>query len=47
MGRPKLMEEDKKIKLSITISRDLLDKINNLTKNKSVFIETLIKKYVK
>lgn len=46
MGRPKLNEEDKKIKLSITISKDLVVKLNDVTKNKSNFIESLLKKYI-
>lgn len=45
MGRPKLKQEDKKGKLGITISKDLIDKINVITNNKSTFIEGLIKNY--
>ena len=47
MGRPKLKLEDKKVKLSITISNDLLTEINKLTNNKSKFIEDLIIKNIK
>lgn len=45
MGRPKLKEKDKKGKLGITISKVLINKINNVTNNKSVFIENLIINY--
>jgi len=45
MGRPKLKEKDKKGKLGITIPRELIDKINEITNNKSTFIEGLIKQY--
>jgi hypothetical protein len=45
MGRPKLKEENKKGKLGISISKELINKINNITDNKSVFIENLIIKY--
>jgi hypothetical protein len=47
MGRPKLKEENKKGKLGISISKELINKINNITDNKSVFIENLIIKYFK
>jgi hypothetical protein len=43
MGRPKLIELDKKIKLSITISREVNKKLEKLTNNKSRFIEEMIK----
>jgi metal-responsive CopG/Arc/MetJ family transcriptional regulator len=45
MGRPKLKEENKKGKLGISISKELINKIDNITDNKSVFIENLIIKY--
>jgi hypothetical protein len=45
MGRPKLKEENKKGKLGISISKELINKINKITDNKSVFIENLIIKY--
>lgn len=45
MSRPKLKEEDKKGKLGITISKNLLDKLNTITTNKSMFIETLVINY--
>lgn len=45
MSRPKLEEEDKKIRLGVTISRDLYKKIDLETNNKSEFIEKLLKKY--
>ena len=47
MGRPKLKLEDKKIKLGITISRDLNKLIESKTCNKSEFIENLNKNYFK
>jgi hypothetical protein len=42
MSRPKLIELDKKIKLSITISREVNKKLEKLTNNKSKFIEEII-----
>jgi len=45
MARPKLKDEDKKIRLGVTISRDLFSKIDSETNNKSEFIESLLKKY--
>ena len=47
MGRPKLSMEDKKGKLGISISKELIIKINNETNNKSTFIEKLINDYFK
>ena len=44
MSRPKLIDSDKKIKLSITISKDSNNILNELTNNKSKFIEELIKR---
>ena len=43
MSRPKLIDSDKKIKLSITISKDAYILLNNIT-NKSKFLEELILK---
>lgn len=45
MGRPKLQDKDKKIKLGITISREINEQLDKETSNKSKFIEELIKKY--
>jgi hypothetical protein len=45
MARPKLKEEEKKIRLGVTISRELSNKIELETSNKSKFIEELLKKY--
>ena len=45
MGRPKLKKEEKKGKLGISLSKALIDKINETTNNKSFFIESLIKKH--
>jgi hypothetical protein len=47
MGRPKLKTEDKKGKLGITISRELIKKVDEETNNKSAFIERLIIDYFK
>jgi len=46
MGRPKLPKDDKKIKLSITLSNEVNLKLEKLTNNKSKFIEELIKKII-
>lgn len=43
MPRPKLKNEDKKIKVSITLSKEINNKLEKLTNNKSNFIEDLIK----
>jgi len=45
MSRPKLLESEKKIKLSITISKETNIKLNKLTTNKSKFIENIINIY--
>lgn len=45
MARPKLKTEDKKIKLGITISREINLMLSKETSNKSKFIEKLITKY--
>lgn len=47
MARPKLKEKDKKGKLGISLSKELIMKINSVTNNKSVFIEKLISDYFK
>lgn len=47
MARPKLKEDDKKGKLGVTISKELIKKINQKTNNKSTFIEMLITEYFK
>jgi hypothetical protein len=47
MGRPKLKQEEKKGKLGISLSKELIDKINSVTNNKSIFIENLIIEYFK
>ena len=46
MARPKLNEEEKKVKLGITISKDLLESIEKVTNNKSKFIDSLIREYM-
>lgn len=45
MSRPKLIEQDKKIKLSVTISRETNNKLETLTNNKSSFIDKIISEY--
>jgi hypothetical protein len=47
MGRPKLEEKEKKIKLGITISNHSFTMLEILTNNKSEFIENLINNYLK
>jgi hypothetical protein len=47
MARPKLKKEDHKGKLGITISKDLIEKIETETNNKSKFIEDLVNEYFK
>lgn len=47
MGRPKLIEFERKRKLSITLSKEAYDKLENLTTNKSKYIEKLINGYIK
>jgi len=42
MARPKLKEKDKKIQLSITISREINILLEKRTVNKSKFIEELL-----
>ena len=45
MARPRLKTEDKKRKLGITISRELVKKVDEETNNKSAFMEKLIINY--
>ena len=45
MARPKLNKEDQKIKISITLSNLINQKLEDLTNNKSQFIEELIRTY--
>jgi len=47
MGRPKLKQEDKKGKLGISLSKEIIKKINSITDNKSTFIEHMINEYFK
>lgn len=47
MARPKLKQEDQKGKLGITISKELINKIEIETNNKSKFIENLVIEYFK
>lgn len=47
MARPKLKQEDQKGKLGITISKELIGKIETETNNKSKFIEDLVIEYFK
>lgn len=47
MGRPKLKTEDRKGKLGISISKELIGKLNSITNNKSGFVEELIRMYFK
>lgn len=47
MARPKLKQEDQKGKLGITISKELITKIEAKTNNKSKFIEDLVIDYFK
>jgi len=44
MSKNKLNEEDRKIKFSITINPVLFNKIDELQKNKSKYVEKLIYK---
>jgi hypothetical protein len=47
MGRPKLKKSDKKVKLGITISREINAELETITNNKSKFIEELLIQYLK
>lgn len=42
MPRPKLKEEEKKGKIGITLSKELILKLNSITRNKSKYIEDLL-----
>jgi hypothetical protein len=42
MGRPKLNENDKKINLSITLDRELVERLELVTNNKSNLIQKII-----
>jgi hypothetical protein len=42
MARPKLTKEEKKGKLGISINKKLIIALDNITSNKSKFIEDLI-----
>lgn len=45
MGRPKKIEEEKKVKYGISISRNLFDRMKNEHKSVSKFIENLVEEY--
>jgi hypothetical protein len=45
MGRPKINKSDKKIKISITLSKEAMNILINVTNNKSKMIEGLIINY--
>jgi metal-responsive CopG/Arc/MetJ family transcriptional regulator len=47
MGRPKLKQEDKKVKLSITLDKKINLELDVISNNKSKFIEELIINYLK
>lgn len=47
MTRPKLNMGEKKGKLGISLSKELIKKINEVTNNKSTFIEKLLIEYFK
>jgi len=47
MARPKLKEEDKKIKVSITLSKKVNTILESITNNKSKTIEDLILNLIK
>jgi len=42
MSRPKLKEEEKKGKIGITLSKELILKLNGVARNKSKYIEDLL-----
>ena len=44
MSRPKLKSVDKKKSFSISLSPEIIDKLNTIS-NRSYLIETLLKKY--
>jgi hypothetical protein len=45
MGRPKKLEEDKKVKYGISIDRSIFEKMKDEHKSVSHFIQTLVKEY--
>lgn len=47
MGRPKLKTKEKKVKLGITISREINYLLENITSNKSKFIENILSECLK
>jgi metal-responsive CopG/Arc/MetJ family transcriptional regulator len=47
MGRPKLKQEDKKGKLGISLSKELIKQLDLITNNKSNLIEQIIIEYFK
>lgn len=47
MSKKQLPEEEKKIKISITIDRVINEKLENNTNNKSKYIEDLLKEKLK
>ena len=47
MARPKLKQEDKKVKLSITLDKKINLELDVISNNKSKFIEELILNYLK
>jgi len=47
MARPKMKKEDRKTKLGISISKEIKNRIELITSNKSRFIEDLIIEYFK
>ena len=46
MGRPKLKQEDKKGKLGISLSKELIKQLDLITNNKSNLIEQIITEYL-
>ena len=44
-GRPILPDEEKKRKVSITLSKKILNKLEVITNNKSFFIEKILNEY--
>ena len=47
MARPKLKESDKKGKIGITLTKQQIQKLDEITNNKSKFIEELLIKNLK
>ena len=46
MSKKKLPTEQTKIKVSITLSRELNAKLDNIAENKSKLIESILLKYI-